>query len=168
MQYAEAVLTSLSSEVVNSIQSNCSCLYPRKNLQEETLTPLCVDSEDEPFIQVTYRARLLSTAEHSAEELIGHIEARRRYSSEAVPLQINHTLSRLVLSSAESCPTRIEFGAALLCRVQTGAEEKQAHEGDMSTKTVVTALLAEFVSLTTLFLLVALATICFTKARKRW
>ena len=177
MQHAEAVMSSLGSEVVSYIQSRCSCRYPKENLQEETLVPTCIGSRDEPFIQATYRARLLSTAEHNVEEIIGYIEARR-LSNEAVPLQIGHTLSSLVLSSADSCPTRIQFRAASLCKldVHVPAEESPSSteeitssaEGGVSTTTLTTALLAEFISLMTLFLLVAVASVCFTKARRKW
>ena len=146
----------ISSMVNNAIESNCNCVYPLENLREESLIPLCITSkEDEPATQVTYRAVLLSTTNYTAERLVGFVEEWRSSST-------------LVLSTDDSCPVEIKHEAAALCQLQTTAKQSPTSEGGVSTTTLIAALIAEFAFLATLFLVVALATAYFIKARRRW
>ena len=137
------------------------------------MIPLCLGSKDRPIVQLTYRARLLSTEQQASEKLTSYVESRV-LSGISESLQTSYTHSNLVLITMDSCPTKIEYTADMLCGFETVAIPTSATtqgslpEEGVSTIILIAALLAEFVALTTVFLVIALATTCFMKARKRW
>lgn len=151
----------LHSKVINQIRANCTCQYSEENIKDENLIALCTNES----IQVTYRARLLTVADYTAQELVDSIEMLRRLSSQVVWMASHN--SSLVLNKAESCPTRIEYLTEPLCGTLTKTQRVCDCTCPVSQSTLVVYLLGEFVLLACLFVAGVFVALCLTKARRK-
>ena len=154
----------LHSAVIEQLWANCSCPYPSRNLHEETLIPICTNTtpaSSRPHMQITYRARLLTVAGYSQEELLQIIDSWR---NSANSLQSSNDGA---LTDTLDCPTRIEYATQPICRTAVIASAATAEGCPVTVTTLLAALLGELALLMVLMVLAVLATLYFTKDRRK-
>lgn len=148
------MINQLHSGIIELLRANCSCQFPEKNLHEENLIPLCTEDANGAYIQVIYRAKLLTVAGYSEGELINTIETWRRSTQFMGD-------DSLLMSISESCPTRIEYATQPLCRTEP------IMECPVSVATLVAYLLGELALIVALLVIGLMVAVCITKSRRK-
>lgn len=152
MQFEEDVTSLLRSTVINSLQEDCSCGYPKEYIQAEALTLVCISAAT---TQITYRANLLSVAGHTVQKLINSIEAWMNSSSAT----LNTKGSSLTL---QNCPVRIDYRNAPICR-----RTQTVQDCEVTVEMLVAFLVTEFVLMVVIFIASALVVAYFSKAKRK-
>lgn len=155
MQFEEDVTSLLRSTVINSLQEDCSCSYPKEYIQAEALTLVCIS---EATTQITYRANLLSVAGHTVQKLIDSIEAWVNSSSAT----LNTKGSSLTLIKLQSCPVGIDYRNAPICR-----RTETVQDCEVTVEMLVAFLVTEFVLMVVIFIASALVVAYFSKAKRK-
>lgn len=150
----------LHSGVMELLRANCFCHYPDKNLHKESIIPVCMEDGNEAYIQVIYRARLLTVAGYQSERDIVNAIEIWRHSAEFEQMG-----GDILLSSSENCPTKIEYPSQPLCRREAATDAVM--ECPVSVQTLVAYLLGELALLTALLFVGMMGYVCIRKARRK-